>query len=297
MAQEADIPIPVRFNPFKHHRNYILRILEGISSDVIISLLDPVCNNYNDIYTGNMAPGEIGSAVIEILKSNQVFQPDDFSRGLAAKNGYQQIKLEDQSEWVVRRSIDNERYIHIHPARNSPFTIRFKGSTLKTVYLLKVSFTGFQETLSLESVNRTRMQIGLSPVRKLDRNKGILKCYISLFELFDLTGISPLREKPLRNPTFICDVHLGRLCKYLRMLGWDTLYSNRYTPEEIIAISRYKSFEDVDCYRRDSVFGFGATPQLALLKFKSHLIEPVFVFPPVGINIDEACVSVDEASD
>jgi hypothetical protein len=58
-----------------------------------------------------------------------------------------------------------------------------------------------------------------------------------VFELFDLSGITQLREKPLRNPAFICDVHLGRLCKYLRMLGWDTLYSNHYTSEEIIAIS------------------------------------------------------------
>lgn len=58
-----------------------------------------------------------------------------------------------------------------------------------------------------------------------------------VFELFDLSEISQLREKPLRNPTFICDVHLGRLCKYLRMLGWDTKYSNHYTPEEMIAIS------------------------------------------------------------
>lgn len=58
-----------------------------------------------------------------------------------------------------------------------------------------------------------------------------------VFELFDLSGITQLREKPLRNPAFICDVHLGRLCKYLRMLGWDTLYSNHYTPEELITIS------------------------------------------------------------
>jgi len=58
-----------------------------------------------------------------------------------------------------------------------------------------------------------------------------------VFELFDLSGINRLREKPLRNPSFICDVHLGRLCKYLRMLGWDTLYSNHFTPEEMIAIS------------------------------------------------------------
>jgi len=59
-----------------------------------------------------------------------------------------------------------------------------------------------------------------------------------VFESFDLSGISRVREKPLRDPRFVCDVHLGRLCKYLRMLGFDTLYSNRYTPDEMIDIAR-----------------------------------------------------------
>jgi uncharacterized protein len=58
-----------------------------------------------------------------------------------------------------------------------------------------------------------------------------------VFELFDLSVISQLRGQPLRSPTFICDVHLGRLCKYLRMLGLDTLYSNHFTPDEMIVIS------------------------------------------------------------
>ena len=181
MTKETDIPIPVWFNPFKHHRNYIMGILEVASAEVIISMLDPVCNNSNDIYTGTMTPAAICSSVIDILKSNNVFQVADFTRWVASKNGYQRIKLEDQSEWVVRRSSENERYIHIHPARTGPFTIRFKGSTVKTAYLLKTDPTNLQETLSLENVNRMRMQIGLSPVRKLDRNKGILKCYISFF--------------------------------------------------------------------------------------------------------------------
>jgi uncharacterized protein with PIN domain len=58
-----------------------------------------------------------------------------------------------------------------------------------------------------------------------------------VFESFDISEISKLRDKPLRVVTFICDVHLGRLCKYLRMLGFDTSYSNNYTPGQIIDIS------------------------------------------------------------
>ena len=177
MTNVNDIPLPLRFNPFKHHRNYILGIVESASSEVIISLLDPLCNNYIDIYTGWMTSLEIGNSVNDHLKFNQVFMADDFDRWLGSKNGYRQIKLEDQSEWIVRRSNESERYIHIHPAHTGPFTVRFKGSTLKSVYLLMNRFRGFQETISLEEVNRVRMLAGLSPVKKLDRNKGILKCY------------------------------------------------------------------------------------------------------------------------
>ena len=182
MSIEADIPFPVRFNPLKHHRNYILKILESENPEVIISLLDPVCNNYIDIYNGTMTPDAICNGVVGILKSKQVFQADDFTRWVDSKSGYRQIKLEDQSEWVVRKSFEMERYIHLHPARESRFTVRFKGSTLKTVYLLKVGFGNVLEPPSLEKVNQVRMQIGLSPVKKLERNKGILNCFEKFFQ-------------------------------------------------------------------------------------------------------------------
>lgn len=58
-----------------------------------------------------------------------------------------------------------------------------------------------------------------------------------VFESFDISEVSKLREKPLREIAFVCDVHLGRLCKYLRMLGFDTSYSNNYTPQQMIEIS------------------------------------------------------------
>lgn len=181
MDEETDMPIPVRFNPFKHHRNYILGILKGVSPEVIIRLLDPICNNYIDIYTGTMRPEAIGSEVISILKINRTFLPDDFISWVTSGNGYRLARLKDQSAWIVRKSDETERYIHIHPARTSPFTIRFKGSTLKTVYQLKISYAGLQENLSLEKVNQVRLVIGLSSIKKLERSKGILNCYETFF--------------------------------------------------------------------------------------------------------------------
>jgi hypothetical protein len=58
-----------------------------------------------------------------------------------------------------------------------------------------------------------------------------------VFELLNIGDLIHLREKSLRNPSFILDVHLGKLARYLRLLGFDTLYRNDYTDLEIIEIS------------------------------------------------------------
>jgi len=46
------------------------------------------------------------------------------------------------------------------------------------------------------------------------------------------------RKVPAVEPIkFILDVHLGRLARWLRMLGFDTLYRNDYDDPEIVAIA------------------------------------------------------------
>jgi uncharacterized protein len=63
---------------------------------------------------------------------------------------------------------------------------------------------------------------------------------ISVYPVFESLDISPLvrlRKRPLRKSTFILDVHLGRLAKLLRMLGFDSLYRNNFEDSEIINIS------------------------------------------------------------
>lgn len=46
-----------------------------------------------------------------------------------------------------------------------------------------------------------------------------------------------LRPSVLSVPTFVLDVHLGKLAASLRMLGFDTLYRNDYDDEELAEIS------------------------------------------------------------
>ncbi len=56
-----------------------------------------------------------------------------------------------------------------------------------------------------------------------------------VFEGLDIAGLTRLRPAPLRNPKFICDVHLGKLARRLRVLGFDTAYSNVADDPAIIA--------------------------------------------------------------
>lgn len=58
-----------------------------------------------------------------------------------------------------------------------------------------------------------------------------------VFESLDISNVTHLRKRPLRDPLFILDVHLGKLAKYLRMTGFDTLYENWYDDRELVEIS------------------------------------------------------------
>jgi len=57
------------------------------------------------------------------------------------------------------------------------------------------------------------------------------------FESIDISPVVRLRPKPLRTPTFVADVHLRKLARLLRLLGFDTLHSNELSNEEVIQIS------------------------------------------------------------
>jgi uncharacterized protein with PIN domain len=58
-----------------------------------------------------------------------------------------------------------------------------------------------------------------------------------MFESLDISSVTRLRPQPLREPRFVLDVHLGKLARYLRMLGFDSLYRNDYTDAELARLS------------------------------------------------------------
>ena len=64
--------------------------------------------------------------------------------------------------------------------------------------------------------------------------------HISIYPVFESLDISPLlrlRPAPLRSPAFVLDSNLGRLARYLRLLGFDCLYQNDFNDETVATIA------------------------------------------------------------
>jgi uncharacterized protein with PIN domain len=58
-----------------------------------------------------------------------------------------------------------------------------------------------------------------------------------VFESFDIRSVRKLGSDSLRQLTFIADVHLGKLAKYMRLFGFDTLYHCDSDPQSLVEVS------------------------------------------------------------
>lgn len=114
----------------------------------------------------------------------------------------------------------------------------------KRKIVLPYSFTGGKTVKdAIESMGVPHVEVDLILVngKSVDfsykiKNDDKISVY-PVFERLDISEVTHLREKPLRDVKFIADVHLGKLARYLRMCGFDTLYEKDYSDDEIIIIS------------------------------------------------------------
>lgn len=58
-----------------------------------------------------------------------------------------------------------------------------------------------------------------------------------VFESFDVGPLVRLRPEPLREVRFVLDVHLGRLARFLRLLGFDTAFDPGWDDPDLVRIS------------------------------------------------------------
>jgi len=179
---DLKIPAPVTFNPHKHHFGFLtgqIKIWRGQDWEKVKPELFLMGENLIDLYLGNLSVNQVCYECIRHFRNEKVLERTAFLDWLHPRE-YRKIELADSSVWVVKKGIDPERFIHIHPAKHSPLTIRVRAATLKTVVVLTVRSVLIQKEIkeNLHAVNTTRrFYLQLSPIKSLNPEKGITQLW------------------------------------------------------------------------------------------------------------------------
>ncbi|NML40924.1 hypothetical protein HHL17_27260 [Chitinophaga sp. G-6-1-13] len=138
--------------------------------------LQKIGTSQMDMYTGALAPEVIFEEVIGQLTAQNILLPTAFAAWVATRDGYMEVTLSDTSCWILRLSDDAVRYIHLHPGRYSPHSLRIKAAALKTAMAYKAAAAnGLLTGELLVDMNAVRGMAALSPVRSLEDAQHILK--------------------------------------------------------------------------------------------------------------------------
>lgn len=177
---------PVTFNPHKHHLGFLktqIKIWQTLPWEVVENELLLIGTNLIDIYCGKLTLKDINRECLQFALKEKLSSEEKLKKWLYPKE-FRKTIFSDGSEWVIKQGQHSSRYLHIHPAKYSAFTVRVRGTTLKTVVALKIFSTPKnQEQLTLQQVNQIRSEkIALSPVKTLEKGKGIARIW-ALFNL------------------------------------------------------------------------------------------------------------------
>ena len=179
------LPKPIIINCIKHHLGHIINRIKVSKQDAakngydhLLSELLLIGQSRIDLYTGGLDPYQICNYVNEQLKEQGHYTKIRYKKWVAEnKKDYQLMKIPDQSIWTFLIGEDSKRYIHIHPARISPYNISVYANGLKSAIAV-VAWTqiygGDAHQLTLiNDVRKTKLKI--PPIKKYNPEKGLGK--------------------------------------------------------------------------------------------------------------------------
>lgn len=174
-ADLFEIPEPFCFNLLKHHLGYLHAfaakhiLMERRSLPEAASELVELGHLLTDVYTGALSPGQICTQIRRRLESEQHFPEASYLKWIDESTGrYRLVEIADNSVWTLLYSSNTKQYLHIHPARRSPHSIRVRSIALKVALLLFISgcIPQPKEELLVEA-NHLRVHFfGESPIGK-----------------------------------------------------------------------------------------------------------------------------------
>ena len=154
----------ILYHRFKHHLPYIKHWLKAnsgnLSHDNILTIKTLGASQL-DMYCGNLGVEDVLQQVAAYLHGAGIHTTAGYKQWVG--DGFKLYKLSDDSVFTLR-FINNDKPIHLHPARYAPHTVRIKANALKTV----ICFMLMREdanSLSITTLNNVRQQyLQLPPI-------------------------------------------------------------------------------------------------------------------------------------
>jgi len=160
----------LQFNALKHHLATIrafVSLYQRASCDQLRTLLLPLGTSQMDMYTGRLSLDEIGAEVGGHLRAKALLDKTSFNKWMGEQGHFATITLSDDSRWVLRLG-ETEPFVHLHPGRYSPHSIRAKANPLRTAITSLIIARQQNRSIDLALVNHLRTTcLQLSPVKLL----------------------------------------------------------------------------------------------------------------------------------
>jgi hypothetical protein len=173
MDKGVNIPEPILFSPLKHYLPFIREFAGSLSLTIndpglkeLTRELKHIGTCVMDIYKGELPQEKVFGEILEFLKTNHLLKKEVYRDWAGTDfNDYRVVTLSDGSQWTLKYSNHEPRYVHIFPARSSPHSFRIKANTLKSA-ILYITVIG-KDFVSEDDLNAARALAGLSPVREI----------------------------------------------------------------------------------------------------------------------------------
>ena len=171
---DPSLPVPIAFNGWKHHLLLIRSALIAVGENStlkksLFQQLENINGSVLDVYDGKLSCCSISNEIISFLEEHQLNDEKIFREWLNSFPGkFASCSLSDGSSWTLTWGRFPQQFVHIHPSRYSPHSLRIKPTTLKTAIAYSAIFDTNSYPINTEKLNRVRQDfLQLSPVKKV----------------------------------------------------------------------------------------------------------------------------------
>ena len=173
---------PVLLNCWKHHAGFIRSRVKEYKADPAPNVSDLrqrlllIGESLMDLYLGKLTPEEITGSMISYFRKQKILNREDYRVWLTSgRKEYRNLVMKDESIWTLRLGVKEGRYIHVHPSRYSPHTIRVRSSSLKSAILYCILETQNDKN-QLSFINKIRKEyLSLPPLKNLKPDSALFK--------------------------------------------------------------------------------------------------------------------------